>query len=147
MLCSRKYCCISFQEQNLDFPVSAACLVLLAVSLTEATTLEFVTGKKWVPGHTGSLRSLDLASMGPLSLKTLVGAQMRVKTAHIYLAMDHPCMNVDWAIPDPKNISKTRFRSVMYKSIYLTRSLFNTNSYLGEKLCSICTVSLASKDP
>ena len=69
-------------------------LVLLAGSLTEATTLEFVSLKKWGPGPAGSLRSLDLASMGPLSLKTL-DAQMQVKTAHIYLAMDHPCMNVD----------------------------------------------------
>ena len=47
-------------------------------------TLELVLlGKKWA---LGSLRSLDLASMGSVSLKT--GAQMPVKTAHIDLARD-----------------------------------------------------------
>ena len=66
-----------------NFPASAQALVLLA-GLVTGHTLELVLlGKKWA---LGSLRSLDLASMGFVSLKTR--AQMPVKTAHIDLARD-----------------------------------------------------------
>ena len=66
-----------------SFPASAQALVLLA-GLVTGHTLELVLlGKKWA---LGSLRSLDLASMGSVSLKTR--AQMLVKTAHMDLATD-----------------------------------------------------------
>ena len=66
-----------------NFPASAQALVLLA-GLVTGHTLELVLlGKKWA---LGSLRSLDLASMGSVSLKTR--AQMPVKTAHIDPARD-----------------------------------------------------------
>ena len=66
-----------------NFPASALALVLLA-GLVTGHTLELVLlGKKWA---LGSLRSLDLASMGFVSLKTR--AQMPVKTAHIDPARD-----------------------------------------------------------
>ena len=58
-----------------NFPASAPALVLLA-GLVTGHTLELVLlGKKWA---LGSLRSLDLDSMGSVSLKTR--AQMLVKT-------------------------------------------------------------------
>ena len=64
-----------------NFPASVQVLVILA-GLVTGHTLELVPlGKKWA---LGSLRSLDLASMGSVSLKTR--AQMPVKTTHIDLA-------------------------------------------------------------
>ena len=76
-------CLYLFSSLCPNFPASAQALVLLA-GLVTGHTLELVLlGKKWA---LGSLRSLDLASMGFVSLKT--GAQMPVKTAHIDLARD-----------------------------------------------------------
>ena len=78
-------------------------------------TLEFVSGKKWGPTALRFLRSLDLTSMAPLSLKTR--AQRPIKTAHIYLDMDHPCMNVDWGV----------FRSdlLLYKSMFNKKCIWH----------------------
>ena len=110
------YCAI-FQRKLMKPRFSSLCCPpgFIGWPCDRGHTLEFVVGKKWGPTALRFLRSLDLTSMAPLSLKTR--AQVSVKTAHIYLAMDHPCMNVDWGV----------FRSglLLYKSMFNKKCIWH----------------------